>query len=174
MIGILGGSFDPPHNGHSQMLNQIFTKYNLISKLIIAPCETRSQKEHEALFLQRIEMTKLWVADYQRSATRLCPIQIWEGKYRYVYDLVVSLKVLHMNTPFCFFIGSDLISETFTWHNFLALNRIMKFVAIPRVGDISSTSIRKKIKDNDYDIPVCENVKEYILRTRLYSRKENS
>ena len=61
-IGILGGSFNPPTIGHIQMAIETIN-LNLVDEVWMVPCGEREDKKYSVTGKQRLEMTRLLVAE---------------------------------------------------------------------------------------------------------------
>ena len=56
-IGILGGTFDPPHNAHLEIAKRSIKQFDL-DKVIFIPSGNPWQKKDATPFIHRYEMTK--------------------------------------------------------------------------------------------------------------------
>lgn len=185
-IGILGGTFNPPHLGHLILAQEALKKLKL-DKIIFIPASIPPHKEIEDNKAHlRYKMISL--ASRGNPRFKVSKIELERKTISYSVDTLRILKNKYgKNTEIFFIAGSDSLNELESWKNIgevlkLAnfviairpgfpirkLKRRVKFIEIPLL-DISSSMIRKRIKASKsirYLVP--EKVRKFITRHRLY------
>jgi len=162
---ILGGSFDPIHNGHLGLACQIL-ELSPTKKVVFMPnCKHRFKPSEVRLsFAERCKNIRLALEPYPG-------FELWledSTGSGYTADLMQRLYTLHPDKKFCFVIGSDNLSSLPDWHDFPWLRENLYFLIIPRPGaelrqsvlsqiqhqvletipiDVSSTRIRRLIRE---------------------------
>ncbi|HOX54195.1 MAG: nicotinate-nucleotide adenylyltransferase [Candidatus Omnitrophica bacterium] len=186
-IGVFGGTFDPIHNGHITIAEEVFKELSL-DKIIFVPAHIPPHKLHAkiASAQDRYNMVKLAVG--YNDNFEVSDIEINREGPSYSIDTIKELKEnIGTDSEFYFLIGSDSIAELKYWKDFNSLLKIVKFVVVnrPRYSfegmpkgalriqlrgiDISSSKIRNRIREKEpIDSLVPEKVKEYIIKKRLY------
>ncbi|MFP4241345.1 MAG: nicotinate-nucleotide adenylyltransferase [Chitinispirillaceae bacterium] len=115
-IGILGGTFDPVHNGHLSTAMLARDHFSLDHVVFIPTGTPPHKRTVNASAQDRLQML--------RSALQgVCGFEIYEGEiarsgYSYTID---TLKILHKHygtQPFHYIIGSDNLSEIHTWRSY--------------------------------------------------------
>lgn len=192
-LGVLGGSFDPVHNGHLAIARNAIDHLHLqIFYLIPAGSPPHKQSQIRASAHDRVHMLRL-------AAENLNEAIIWDGELHrdgpsYTIDTIHELKRMHPNAAIHFIIGSDNLTEIPTWHRYQEfLAEVVLCVAsrpgfqtqIPKElsaatikefpspqSPISSTEIRRRVAENlpIEDLtpkPVCR----YIQEKGLYEKK---
>ena len=162
--GILGGNFDPIHNGHINLANWICRKKRLEGILVIpAVKHPNKSRLSEANYSDRVAVLKaalLEIAEFY-----ICEIEAEESLSGYTIDTIRALKKRYPKVKFYFIIGSDNISIIDNWYMAEELKSEVQFIAGSRPGsgnsaksqlpvelieipelDISSSEIRKMIK----------------------------
>lgn len=184
-VGIMGGTFNPPHLGHLIMAEQVGTQLGL-DKVLFMPDATPPHVDTKKTLpaKHRVEMVKRAIAD--NSLFELSMAEIERGGVSYTYDTIVALKKQYPNTDFYFIIGGDMVDYLPTWHRIDDLVQLVQFVGIQRTGysrdtpypvlwvdaplvDISSTQIRNKVQQScsiRYLVPT--KVADYIEEEGLY------
>lgn len=184
-IGIFGGTFDPPHNGHLLMANEVLYSLNL-DKIWFMPnnIPPHKQKEPVTETHHRVNMLKRAIEGNPFFQVQLIELER-EGP-SFTYDTVKILKERYPNEEFYFIIGSDMIENLPHWHRIEELMDMVQFVGVKRNGysnestffvkevevpqfDVSSTMIRERLKNGqavDYLLP--KKVIQYIGENRLY------
>lgn len=186
--GIFGGSFDPPHTGHLSILKYCEKHFGL-ERIIIVP--TGSPPHKNGCFAsaeQRFEMCRLAFENYIVSDYET----IKEG-YSFSSDMLAHFKKKYPHDELYFIIGGDSAAYIDKWHEPEKIFASAKIIAAKRNADdeqaikeqearfgvkiysaenplveISSTEIRRKIKNDGIVYGVNDSVKEYIIKNNLY------
>ena len=186
MIGILGGSFDPIHNGHLTIAKQAKEKYKL-EKIIFVPVNNpwaeklplRTKSNH------RVDMLNLAIKSEEQFEASL--VDIKRGGTSYTIDTINDLQfLLSEGEKFHVIVGADNIKSFCKWQNYDELKARTHIVIASRNNlnaranvdakylnnvaiNISSTEIREKIQaKQDISGLVPEEVKTYIINKQLY------
>lgn len=130
--GILGGSFNPPHNSHIQLCE--FVKEELdLDKIILIPTGEHPFKRKVGISkYDRLEMCRLAVEgkeDYEVS-----DIEIKKDTPSYTYDTISEMKSDGNNDEYYFISGSDILFELTWWKNLRGLSELVSFVTVMRDG----------------------------------------
>ena len=72
MIGLLGGAFDPPHNGHVSLARAALERFGL-ERLIVLVIEAPGHKEVGVDAAMRVRLARAAFADVPRTEVRLDP-----------------------------------------------------------------------------------------------------
>jgi nicotinate-nucleotide adenylyltransferase len=184
-VGILGGTFNPPHNGHLIIANEVLDALKLDEiRFMPNAIPPHKEKAGDAEVSQRLEMTRLAIED--TPYFKLETAEIERGGKSYTYDTIVELKTKEPDTEFFFIIGGDSIDSLKTWYRIEELLQFVTFVGVGRIGsagetefpitkvdipliDLSSTLIRRRFtggKTVKFLIP--EKVEHYIREECLY------
>lgn len=184
-VGILGGSFNPPHVAHLIMAEQARVQLGLDHVYLMPshiPPHVDEKKTIDARY--RVDMTRLAIADNPNFSVELIELERTEKSYS--YDTIQLLKQRHPDCEYYFIIGGDMVDYLSTWHRIDELIHEVQFVGVARPGytketpypvlwieapqmDISSTQIRKNVfwgQSIRYLVP--ETVEEYIFEKGLY------
>lgn len=185
-VGILGGTFNPPHLGHLIMAEQVKDQLALDRILFMPTAEPpHSSTDKKTISSElRVEMLDLALMDNPDFDLELYEVE--QGGKNYSFDTMKALTDLYPGVEFYFIIGGDMIADLPTWYRIDELVELVQFVGIKRPGfvaetdypiimvdttetDISSSVIRDKVSRNcsiNYLVPAA--VKEYIELERLY------
>jgi nicotinate-nucleotide adenylyltransferase len=113
-IGVLGGSFNPPHVGHLMIASDAWAELGLQQVLFVpagAPPHKRVAGDVPAAW--RLEMTRLAVEGDARFA--VSPVEIDEG-LRYTVDTLAAVRRESGEAEVVFILGSDSLLEFRSWH----------------------------------------------------------
>ncbi len=120
-IGILGGTFDPIHNGHLMLANCAIRQFSLDEvRFIPAGNPPHKQERNQgATPNQRLEMVKLAVNSDRRFPVD--PMEIERGGLSYTKDTLLDLKEREPDSIFYFIIGADSMISFDTWFDPLTI-----------------------------------------------------
>lgn len=133
-IGILGGTFNPIHNGHIQM-----AKYSRdaakLDKVILMPTFVPPHKESTNLVSceHRLNMCRLACLNLPYAEVSDFEIKL-EGK-SYTYRTLELLKSHNKNDEFFFIVGADMFLSMQNWKNPEIIFELATVIAIPRDED---------------------------------------
>lgn len=184
-VGILGGTFNPPHIGHLIMANEAFDALQL-DEVRFMPNAIAPHKQFvdDASMENRLRMVELAIEPYDHFKVEKIEFEL--GGVSYTYHTMVELCKREPEVQFYFIIGGDMIDSLHTWYKIDELVKLIQFVGLKRPGtlssstydvkmveapelDLSSTLIRKRIKTGGtlkFLLP--DNVEAYIRKEGLY------
>ncbi len=201
-IAIMGGTFNPIHNGHLVAAEAVRQELD-IDKVIFIPTGNPPHKESNPMYNEhRYLMTVLaTVTNPQFEVSR---IELDRPGKTYAIDTVSEIKNFYDDCKLYYITGADAIAQILTWKNPEELLSKCCFVAVTRPGydktslhktisnlkdnhrgniitleipalSISSTDIRNRVhssKTIKYLVP--ESVEEYILKFKLYTNDNST
>lgn len=189
-VGILGGTFNPPHLGHLIMANEALHAAGLdevrFMPNFIAPHKEVSGADAK----QRLEMTRLAISGHPDFKVE--NFEIASGGVSYTFDTLKKLTQREPETEFYFIIGGDMIEELHTWYRIDELLEIVKFIGIRRPGydyessrpvllvdspeiSLSSTLIRERVAAGQtISFLVPDEVQAFIRKERLYGPESDA
>ncbi|MEN9693091.1 MAG: hypothetical protein RLZZ330_735 [Actinomycetota bacterium] len=188
-IGILGGSFDPPHLGHIAMA-EAATEFLKLDEVVFVPAALQWQKSHHAPADVRAHMTHLAISNHPRWKVSF--VDLDRGGETYSYQTLQDLKTVYPEDELFFILGSDSANSLSTWKEADKLASTAKFAVVKRFGidvevpqgfdyqqipgeipNISSTQIRDVVAksnevEKDLKVFVPLEVAKYINSVGLY------
>lgn len=188
-IGLLGGSFDPPHTGHLLAAGDAFEALAL-DRLVFIPAATNPLKigRVAATPEDRLAMARLLVDGDPRFDVD--PIEIERGGLSYMVDTLMALAARWPEAELYLLVGAD-VPQTFAqWRESSKIAGLASVVVMQRTGeapnlasmpagtrglatrriDISSTEVRERVAEGrSIRGFVPDAVAEYIAAKRLYS-----
>jgi len=132
-IGIMGGTFDPIHNGHLVAASEVADRFALDEVLFVPTGQPWQKVEREvSLPEDRYLMTVIATASNPRfSASR---VDIDRGGPTYTKDTLRDLARQNPDTDLFFITGADALSDIFTWRDADELFDLAHFVGCTRPG----------------------------------------
>lgn len=184
-IGILGGTFDPPHQGHLLIANEVLSELNLDEIWFMPNQEPPHKKKSESVKNdERLDMLELAIEG--NSSFKIETIELERKGPSFTVDTIKILKDHYPNYLFFFIIGADMIEYLPKWHQIDELIKLVQFVGVERpkyshlteypivyvdvpAFDVSSSMIRERLKEGKtvrYLLP--DSVIDYIGEKHLY------
>lgn len=133
-IGVLGGTFDPPHNGHLLIARQAFHQLKL-NQVLFAPAHQPPHKIDQAItpIKHRLEMVRLAIAD--QPGFVLSRIDVDRQGPTFTVDTMRLLRQQFGEASALYFImGMDSLMNILTWRNPAELIKICKLAVFARPG----------------------------------------
>ena len=181
-VGLYGGTFDPIHNGHVHVIEQLI-KRNIVDHLLVVPASQPRLREHEpkATGAERRQMCQLAVnslAPEIKSKVEVNPIEVLREGPSYTIDTVEAVAQTYPDDSIVVVVGSDAYTNIDQWHRADELKKMVEFVVIDRPNfpgtpnldvaaiAVSATQIREHSSDA---VPAA--VAAYIKEHNLYASK---
>lgn len=122
-IGILGGSFNPPHLGHLALARTVLD-LNLADVVVLIPAAMPPHKiaPREADAATRLAMTRLLAGEDARL--EVDDLELRRSGPSFTIDTVRQLMAAHPQDSYRLIIGSDLAKSFGTWREFRELLRL--------------------------------------------------
>ena len=152
-LGIMGGTFDPIHNGHLVAAEQAYDDLSL-DVVVFMPAGRPAFKQNKGVTMgeDRYSMTLLATSDNPHFVASRFEVD-YEG-ITYTADTLRRLrKVYPSNVEFFFITGADAIADIVTWKDAQTVAELAHFVAATRPGYELSRA-QKVIADSPYDFKV--------------------
>lgn len=184
-VGILGGTFNPPHIGHLIVATEVKHALNLdevrLMPTAVPPHKTTSS---DSTAIQRLKMVELAVAGVK--GLTVSSFEVDRGGVSYTYDTMKELTIREPETDFFFIVGGDMLDMLSAWHRIDELVKLVKFVGVGRPGsegktkfpvtlldipqiDLSSTLIRKRCAEGGLvTLLIPPLVEQFIRKEGLY------
>jgi nicotinate-nucleotide adenylyltransferase len=195
-VGILGGTFNPPHLGHLVCAQEAYRELEL-DRVMLIPARIPPHKpvEHEPGAEHRLELCRLAVGGDERFA--VSELELGRDGPSYTVDTLQELTTQAPQTEFVLIVGGDIAAGLPQWREpervlKLATLAIAKrrgtarssvdaaleavsggararFFSMPGIG-VSSTMVRRRVRTGQpirYLVP--DAVSDYIAEHRLYA-----
>lgn len=195
-IGLMGGTFNPIHNGHLVTAEEARVQFALDEVIFIPSGKPPHKSERKIADAHHRAMMTL-LATVTNPYFHVSQVEIERPGYSYTYDTVSYFQELYQGKAELYFItGADAILEIIAWKNVEQLFEKCWFIAATRPGfdlsairssdlpkaakekvfymeipalAISSTDVRRRIKEGrpiKYLMPSA--VETYIYKNKLY------
>ena len=132
-IGVLGGTFDPIHNGHLLVAAEVRKRLNL-AKVIFVPAGQPYFKQASPVSSakHRLEMVKLAISD--KPYFELSTLEIERPGPSYTVETLAGLKDLLQADGLFFILGWGSLAALPRWKEPFQIIKLCYLVAVPRPG----------------------------------------
>ncbi len=195
-VGILGGTFNPPHLAHMVCASEARAQLAL-ERVVLVPTSVPPHKpmDDEPGPLHRLEMCRLALGEH-RDWLSVSTIEIDRDGPSYTVDTLREIHATHPGDELTFIVGGDMAWSLPDWHQPEAILELatvavaeragarreevrarlagmagaarISYIDVPRL-DISSSALRRRVREGrPIDYLVADAVADYIDQRRLY------
>lgn len=132
-LGILGGTFDPPHYGHLTMAEAALAQLQL-DQVLFAPVGVQPLKQDRSLAApeHRARLVELAIADHPHFA--LSRADLDRPGPHYTVDLLSIIQQQSPGAALWFIMGEDSLSDLLRWRDPARLIRLARLAVLRRPG----------------------------------------
>lgn len=149
-IALFGGSFNPPHEGHRQIVRRLARRRS-IDEVWVLPVWRHAFGKRLPEFKKRMAACRKFFKTSSKIKTKA-----YEKRPRVTgttVDLLLYLKRRFPLYRFFWVMGSDTYRQRKNWHDFPKIRRMARLIVFPRgprspIPDISSTALRRRRPNN--------------------------
>ena len=182
-VALFGGSFNPIHNGHLELIDKVLAE-KYADEVWIIPCGNHAFDKTLLNAEDRMKMIELAIKG--KKKIKIVDLEIKSKGKSYAADTIRELKK-NSGNEFYFVIGADNLNDLHKWHDYSYLKENVNFLVLGRPGyefsvpegikaqmielsnPISSTEIRDKVKKGkSIKGLVPKEVEEYIIEGGIY------
>lgn len=136
-IGVLGGSFNPPHVGHLAVASDAWAQLGLSRVLFLPAADPPHKRLAGGLPADaRLRMLQAAVAGDDRF--EVCTLEL-DRRLRYTVDTLGALRALLPESPLWFIVGSDSLLALGSWREPRRVLSLCRLAVAPRPGDDEET-----------------------------------
>ena len=173
-IALFGGTFNPPHKGHAQIVAHLLEKG--FNQIWIIPCWRHPMNKDCLPFWDRFHLCRL--AFGKMASVRIKDIERrLHSDHSWTIDTVRYLCKKYPQHQFTLVLGQDNYEQRQKWKNFNEIERLISLYTVPRgpasfIEDVASQEIRKKMANGqDVRALIPEKVSFYCRRRGYFLSK---
>jgi len=188
-IGLLGGSFDPPHAAHLELARQALAQLDL-DEVWFIPAR-RAPHKHRDLTDAPHRLAMLQLALDDTPGLAICTIELDDPDLVYSVDTIEALRHAHRGASFWLLLGADQLQALPRWRDTARLLGMVSLAVLARPGssvdaaanlpasnvvwlegqecEVSSSEIRSAVARGERPEALRHAVAEYISAHRLYA-----
>ncbi|ATZ08454.1 nicotinate-nucleotide adenylyltransferase [Corynebacterium striatum] len=191
-IGIMGGTFDPIHNGHLVAASEVAYRFQL-DQVVFVPTGQPWQKAGRDVTAAEHRYLMTMVATASNPRFTVSRVDIDRKGPTYTIDTLRDLRELFPDAELYFITGADSLASIMSWRDWEVMLEMANFVGVTRPGyelskdmlplesqtgielieipamAISSTDCRERAREGEpvwYLVP--DGVVQYIAKNNLY------
>ena len=177
-VGVLGGSFDPPHIAHVALALTGLCLGGL-SRVIVAPTFIHAFGKPLSAFEQRLNMCKL--AFHELAQVEVSAIERELGGVSRSLRLIETLRQREPSAQLRLLVGSDILEQSGRWQDFERIAALAPPLVAARVGhgqegcqlgavlpEVSSSALREALARGEDPSLLPWRVRAYIRAHGLY------
>lgn len=169
---LFGGSFDPPHIGHMQIVKRL-KELSYIDKIVIMPTYLNPHKQR---FHAPAELRYRWLKRIFQNDQKVEVSDFEVKQRRKVPTFETVQRLLQRFDEVYVVIGADNVETLHKWHNIDQLKKLAKFIVVKRPGyeikklphtvvelqmKISSSALREKMDKSSLPAPVANEIYKF-------------
>ena len=180
IVAVFGGTFDPPHIGHTALVKQVLNHNIAHSILFIpAPNPPHKQKQRKTPFKHRLNMLKLATANIPNTDISLIENET-PNNLSYTYNTMQLLAQQFKQSQIKLLIGGDSLQQLHTWYNSKKLVNEFEFIIYPRgdgnlsegeLNPVWSKQEQNKLLNAQYNFPM-HDISSTEIRNRIKTQQD--
>lgn len=137
-LGILGGSFDPVHEGHIHIATTAAKKLQL-DKVLLVPVGISPYKDKNCVASASHRMKMLSIAIQDDSMLSASSVELDSPGVSYTLKTILKLRKIYPCAQMYFISGADAFCKIFSWYKADTLIRLVNFAVLDRCNMDFST-----------------------------------
>lgn len=134
-IGIYGGTFNPPHKGHTRLAEAMLKDAGL-DKILIIPAGVPPHKESPDLADDKTRLAMCTLA-FSESCFEISDIELKRDGKSYTFDTVTELRRIYSDDELFLIIGSDMLLCFDKWYRYRDILKEVTLCVATREDEIS-------------------------------------
>lgn len=173
-IALFGGSFNPVHNGHVNLVKEVAAAIKP-DRVIVIPTYISPFKMDSCGFVadgkDRLEMCRL--AFEKLDHVEVSDYELSLKKVSYTINTLEHFKALYPNDSLYFIMGSDMLMSLDRWYRFEDIMKLCTIVAASRENEQSDISkLHEKAEElQTYGKVIVVNISAYEMSSTLIREK---
>ena len=186
-LGVMGGTFDPIHNGHLVAASEVAAVFEL-DEVVFVPTGQPWQKAQKEVSAPEHRYLMTVIATASNPRFTVSRVDIDRPGPTFTIDTLRDLKRMRPEADLYFITGADAMAQILSWKDSEELWSLAHFIGVTRPGheldrmgradvsllevpamSISSTDCRKRVQESNpvwYLVP--DGVVQYIAKYQLY------
>jgi nicotinate-nucleotide adenylyltransferase len=137
-IGLMGGSFDPPHAGHAHVIDTA-RRMLALDRIWVFVAAGNPLKKTQTAFIDRLAATE------RRLGGRRTLVSALEAELglRYTIDVITRLKRAAPNARFVWIMGGDNLRDFHKWKRWREIAKLVPIAVVSRPGAMPKAGLSR-------------------------------
>jgi len=132
-LGVMGGTFDPIHNGHLVAASEVADLFGL-DEVVFVPTGRPWQKVGRTVTAAEDRYLMTVIATASNPRFSVSRVDIDRAGPTYTNDTLEDLRALNPDSDLYFITGADALASILSWQNWEELFGLAKFIGVSRPG----------------------------------------
>jgi nicotinate-nucleotide adenylyltransferase len=132
-LGVMGGTFDPIHNGHLVAASEVADLFGL-DEVVFVPTGRPWQKVRRTVTAAEDRYLMTVIATASNPRFSVSRVDIDRAGPTYTNDTLEDLRALNPDSDLYFITGADALASILSWQNWEELFGLAKFIGVSRPG----------------------------------------
>lgn len=137
-LGVMGGTFDPIHNGHLFVAEEARVLFQL-DRILFIPNGSPPHKRNYELTPATNRYAMTLIATHGNPAFVCSPVELHRAGPSYTVDTLQLLRQEYKDAEMYYITGIDAVADILTWKRHEEVVRMARFIAASRPGYLLST-----------------------------------
>lgn len=170
-IAFYGGSFDPVHNGHLAIANELTEQFKL-DEFVLIPAYHAPHKSNSKPISAFQRFAMLCLATNRHDKIKVSTMELEVPEKPYTIETLSKLKTNLSDTKIFFVMGADSWQEITTWREWKKVLTIVNIIVVTRPNyEIGDSHVTKEIRERIVDLRGEENklrITDYESREQIF------
>lgn len=132
-VGVMGGTFDPIHNGHLVAASEVADRFDL-DVVVFVPTGQPWQKKGKRVSPAEDRYLMTVIATAANPSFRVSRVDIDRGGNTYTVDTLADMRKIYPDAELFFITGADALNKILTWRDWESMFDLANFVGVTRPG----------------------------------------
>lgn len=132
-LGLFGGSFDPPHQGHLEPVKAALAQLGL-DRVVYLPTAQPPHKPERRFAPAHARYTMVELALLAEPRLFASPFELTPGRRAYTVDTLAHFRDQHPEAELHYLVGSDSFAQLHTWRRWRQIPTLARLVVLVRPG----------------------------------------
>ncbi|MFW0151766.1 nicotinate-nucleotide adenylyltransferase [Mycobacterium sp. smrl_JER01] len=132
-MGVMGGTFDPIHNGHLVAASEVADRFDL-DEVVFVPTGQPWQKRSRPVTAAEDRYLMTVIATASNPRFSVSRVDIDRGGATYTKDTLRDLGAQNPDADLYFITGADALASILSWQNWEEMFSIARFIGVSRPG----------------------------------------
>jgi len=133
-IGVLGGTFNPIHNGHLRLALEIYERLSLAQVRLIPSAQPPHRTIPNVSSQLRLEMVQAAIAGV--TGLTADDRELQRDGPSYMVDTLLSLRAEYPDNPLCLILGSDAFMNLNSWYQSKQIINLAHIIVVRRPNTV--------------------------------------